>query len=141
MRRSKEENAEEMQRICYQSLFACVDTACRSLKNIHKNSKVKVDGINELKCTHHFCSCARIDSIKKDLQPPYESSYKIVNRIEKVFRILRHGKEVSVSVNQLKPACFSKELVDIPAGLLGKKKAFSQPNEFLNTGEETSTES
>ncbi|GFT80012.1 hypothetical protein NPIL_540331 [Nephila pilipes] len=40
---------------------------------------------------------------KKCLQPPYEGLYKIVNRIEKMFRILRHGKEVSVSVDWLKP--------------------------------------
>ncbi|GFU12148.1 hypothetical protein NPIL_91951 [Nephila pilipes] len=75
----------------------------------------------------------------KCLYPPYEGSYKIVNRIEKVFRILRHGKEVSVSVDQLKLACVPKELVDIPAGVLGKKKVSSEPYEFLDTGEETST--
>ncbi|GFT20674.1 retrovirus-related Pol polyprotein from transposon 412 [Nephila pilipes] len=65
-------------------------------------------------CSHIFL---RTDSKKKKgLQPPYEDPYEIVNRTEKVFRILRHGKEVSVSVDRQKPAYVSIELVDIPAG-------------------------
>ncbi|GFS67359.1 retrovirus-related Pol polyprotein from transposon 412 [Nephila pilipes] len=81
----------------------------------------------------------RTDSVKKGLQPPYEGPYKIVKRSEKVFRILRHGKEVSVSVDRLKPAYVPKELVDIPAGVHRKENVSSQPNEILDTGEEKST--
>ncbi|GFS32357.1 hypothetical protein NPIL_329501 [Nephila pilipes] len=45
-------------------------------------------------------------------QPPYEGSYKIVSRSEKVFWILRNGEEVFVSVNRLKPAYAPKNLAD-----------------------------
>ncbi|GFT96794.1 hypothetical protein NPIL_40361 [Nephila pilipes] len=86
-----------------------------------------------------YFSADRLHKKKKALQPPYESLYKIVNRTEKVFRILRHGKEVSASVDGLKPAYVPKELVDIPAGVHRKEKISSQPNEVLNIGEEKST--
>ncbi|GFT75525.1 hypothetical protein NPIL_63151 [Nephila pilipes] len=59
-----------------------------------------------------------------------------------MFRILRHGKEVSESVDWLKPGFVPKELVDIPAvGVHWKEKEPSQPNEVLDTGEENSTKS
>ncbi|GFU02827.1 hypothetical protein NPIL_35531 [Nephila pilipes] len=74
--------------------------------------------------------------MKKGLQPPYEGPNKIVNCTEKVFQILRHGKEVSVSVDRLKPAYVPKELVYVPAVVLGKEKVLSKPNEVFDTGEE-----
>ncbi|GFS44613.1 transposon Ty3-I Gag-Pol polyprotein [Nephila pilipes] len=81
----------------------------------------------------------RTDSMKKGLQPPYEGPYKIVNHTIKMFRILRHGKEVTVSVDRLNPAYVPKELVDIPVGVHRKKKVPSQSNEVLDTGKENST--
>ncbi|GFY67504.1 uncharacterized protein TNIN_112221 [Trichonephila inaurata madagascariensis] len=70
-------------------------------------------------CSHVFL---RTDSLKKGLQPPYEGPYKVVDRTEKVFRILRHGKEVSESIDKLKPAYISKELEDslVEVNLKGK---------------------
>ncbi|GFR10931.1 retrovirus-related Pol polyprotein from transposon 412 [Trichonephila clavata] len=56
-------------------------------------------------CNHVFL---RTDSLRKGLQPPYEGPYKVVDLTEKVFRILRHGKEVSVSIDRLKPAYIPK---------------------------------
>ncbi|GFS71802.1 hypothetical protein TNCV_3714951 [Trichonephila clavipes] len=40
--------------------------------------------------------------------------YKVVDGTEKVFRILRHGKEVSMSIDRLKPAYNPKEWEDFP---------------------------
>ncbi|GFY09848.1 uncharacterized protein TNCV_3698101 [Trichonephila clavipes] len=45
---------------------------------------------------------------KKGLQTPYEGPYKVVDCTESV-KILRHGKEVSVSIDRLKPAYIPKE--------------------------------
>ncbi|GFT25679.1 hypothetical protein NPIL_524971 [Nephila pilipes] len=59
----------------------------------------------------------RTGSIKRGLKPPYKGPCEIVNSSEKVFRILRNGKEVSVSVHSLKPTYIPKELVDIPADM------------------------
>ncbi|GFR19105.1 hypothetical protein TNCT_327121 [Trichonephila clavata] len=67
------------------------------------------------------------DSLRKGLQPPYEGFYKVVDRTEKVFRILRRGKEVSVSIDRLKPAYIPKELEDIPVEVNVKKKVSLQP--------------
>ncbi|GFR28828.1 retrovirus-related Pol polyprotein from transposon opus [Trichonephila clavata] len=47
-------------------------------------------------CNHVFL---RTDSLRKGLQPPYEGPYKVVDLTIKVFRIVRHGKEVSVSID------------------------------------------
>ncbi|GFU62980.1 transposon Ty3-I Gag-Pol polyprotein [Nephila pilipes] len=84
------------------------------------------------KCSHIYL---RTDSLKKGLEPSHEGPYKIVNRNEKVFQILRRGKEVSVSVDWLKPAYIPKEMMDITAGMLRKEKVSSQPNRFLDTGQ------
>ncbi|GFS29386.1 uncharacterized protein NPIL_586511 [Nephila pilipes] len=100
-------------------------------------------GQNTIFVSKNLTTCSHIflltDFIKKGLQPPYEGPYKIVKYTEKIFRILRNGKEVSVSVDRLKPIYVPKELVDIPAGLHRKDKVSSQPNEVLDTGEENST--
>lgn len=60
-------------------------------------------------CGHVFL---RTDTIKKGLQPPYEGPFEVVDRSEKVFKILRNGKEVSINVDRLKPAYILKELLD-----------------------------
>ncbi|GFW62266.1 hypothetical protein TNCV_4421531 [Trichonephila clavipes] len=70
------------------------------------------------------------DSLRKGLQPPYEGPYKVVDRTEKVFRILRHGKEVSVSIDRLKPAYIPKESEDIPVEVKLKEKVSLQPEDI-----------
>ncbi|GFU19929.1 retrovirus-related Pol polyprotein from transposon 412 [Nephila pilipes] len=89
-------------------------------------------------CSHVFL---RTDSLKKDLQPPYDGPYKVVNRTEKVFRILRHGKEVSVNIDSLKPAYIPKELEDIPVEADVKKRVSLQPEEVPDAGHEKQRES
>ncbi|GFS94539.1 hypothetical protein TNCV_2015401 [Trichonephila clavipes] len=77
-------------------------------------------------CSHVFL---RTDSLRKGLQPPYEGPYKVVDRTEKVFRILRHGEEVSVSIDRLKPAYIPKESEDIPVEVKLKEKVSLQPED------------
>nr|GFT69326.1 transposon Ty3-I Gag-Pol polyprotein [Nephila pilipes] len=89
-------------------------------------------------CSHVFL---RTDSLKKGLQPPYEGPYKVVSRTEKVFRILRHGKEVSVNIDRLKPAYIPKELEDIPVEADVKKRVSLQPEEVPDSGHEKQRES
>ena len=54
-----------------------------------------------LTATHVFL---RIDAVKRPLTPPYEGPFPVLERSPKTFRILRHGKPVTVSVDRLKPA-------------------------------------
>ncbi|XP_029166913.1 uncharacterized protein LOC114937560 [Nylanderia fulva] len=39
------------------------------------------------------------------LQAPYERPYAVVSRSEKIFVVRMHGKEKTVSIDRLKPAC------------------------------------
>ncbi|GFU02502.1 hypothetical protein NPIL_702051 [Nephila pilipes] len=81
------------------------------------------------------------NSIKKGLQSIYEGSYKVVDHTESVFRILRRGKEVSMSVVRLKTAYVPKELADIPAGGSKGKKMSSQTYEVSGSSQKTTTHS
>ncbi|GFS53878.1 transposon Ty3-I Gag-Pol polyprotein [Trichonephila inaurata madagascariensis] len=81
---------------------------------------------NFAECSHVFL---RTDSLRKGLQSPYEGPYKVVDRTEKVFRILSHGKEVSVSIDRLKPAYIPKES-DFPVEVNLKEKVSLQPEEI-----------
>ncbi|GFR29473.1 uncharacterized protein TNCT_258241 [Trichonephila clavata] len=84
-------------------------------------------------CNHVFL---RTDSLRKGLQPPYEGPYKVVDRTEKVFRIVRHGKEVSVSIDRLKSAYIPKESEDFPVEVNLKGKVSLQPEEIPESGQE-----
>ncbi|GFS51768.1 retrovirus-related Pol polyprotein from transposon 412 [Trichonephila inaurata madagascariensis] len=86
-------------------------------------------------CNHVFL---RTDSLRKGLQPPYESPYKVVDRTEKVFRILRHGKEVSVSIDRLKPAYIPKESEDFLVEVnLKEKVSLHNQRKFKNQNKES----
>ncbi|GFY47297.1 retrovirus-related Pol polyprotein from transposon 412 [Trichonephila inaurata madagascariensis] len=89
-------------------------------------------------CSHVFL---RTDSLRKGLQPPYEGPYKVVDRTEKVFRILRHGKEVSVSIDRLKPAYIPKESEVFPVEVNLKEKVSLQPEEIQKSEQEKPRES
>ncbi|GFQ79249.1 retrovirus-related Pol polyprotein from transposon 412 [Trichonephila clavata] len=89
-------------------------------------------------CSHVFL---RADSPRKGLQPPYEGHYKVFDRTKKVFRFLRHGKEVPVSIDRLNPAYIPKELKDIPVEVNVKGKVSLQPEEVPDSGQEKPRES
>ncbi|GFS95923.1 retrovirus-related Pol polyprotein from transposon 412 [Nephila pilipes] len=87
----------------------------------------------------HMQSCLSVST--DSLKPPYEGPYKVVDCTEKVIRISRHGKEVSVNIDRLKPAYIPKELVDIPVEVNVKKKVSLQPEGVPDSGEEKPRES
>lgn len=53
----------------------------------------------------------RDDALRGSLQPPYIGPYEVLERSDKVFKILVKGKSVTVSIDRLKPAYL---LVDPP---------------------------
>ncbi|GFU69858.1 uncharacterized protein TNCV_112771 [Trichonephila clavipes] len=89
-------------------------------------------------CNHVYL---RTDSLRKGLRPPYEGPYKVVDRIEKVFRILRHGKEVTVGIDRLKPAYIPKESEDFPVEVNLKEKVSLQPEKIQELEQEKPRES
>ena len=46
----------------------------------------------------------RIDRVREGVEPPYEGPYNVVKRLRKFFVIERNGKQMSVSIDRLKPA-------------------------------------
>lgn len=46
----------------------------------------------------------RDDTSKKPLQSPYRGPYEVLDRNEKVFKIVIKGKQETVSIDRLKPA-------------------------------------
>ncbi|GBM20080.1 Transposon Ty3-I Gag-Pol polyprotein [Araneus ventricosus] len=46
----------------------------------------------------------RTDALKKGLQPPYEGPFQVLDRNEKIFKINRNGKELTVNIDRVKPA-------------------------------------
>ncbi|GIY48809.1 hypothetical protein CEXT_796051 [Caerostris extrusa] len=45
----------------------------------------------------------RSDTIKMVFQPPYEGSFQVQSRSEKVFKLLTHGRQSVVNIDRLKP--------------------------------------
>ena len=52
-------------------------------------------------CTHVF---VRHDAIRKPLDPPYDGPYQVISRHEKHFLLDIQGKQISVTLDRLKPA-------------------------------------
>ncbi|CAH8647289.1 unnamed protein product [Schistosoma intercalatum] len=52
-------------------------------------------------CSHVF---VRVDSVRKPLQQPYEGPFRVIARHEKTFKVDRHGRVETVSIDRLKPA-------------------------------------
>lgn len=57
--------------------------------------------------THVFL---RDDTIKSPLQQPYSGPHQVVRRHERAYTILIKGKEITVSIDRLKPAYISQDL-------------------------------
>lgn len=57
---------------------------------------------NELEtCSHVFI---RVDSVRKPLQQPYEGPFRVISRHGKTFKVDRHGRVDTISVDRLKVA-------------------------------------
>ncbi|XP_025264283.1 uncharacterized protein LOC112637844 [Camponotus floridanus] len=46
----------------------------------------------------------RHDGLKQPLQQPYDGPYKVIKRAEKTFVVRMNGRDVTVSIDRLKPA-------------------------------------
>lgn len=57
---------------------------------------------NNLKTSSHVF--IRNDRVRKSLEPPYEGPFAVLKRDEKYFTIKIKGKEVTISIDRLKPA-------------------------------------
>ncbi|XP_051160504.1 uncharacterized protein LOC127281059 [Leptopilina boulardi] len=80
--------------------------------------------------TSHFVFL-RTDSVQAPLQNPYEGPFKVISRGEKTFVIEVRGKNITVSIDRLKPAYIAEDIIDesdseddevsiyVPAPILG----------------------
>ena len=66
-------------------------------------------------CTHVF---VRHDAIRKPLDPPYDGPYRILHRHPKHFLLDIHGKQISVTLDRLKPAHLDSAFVNRPPATL-----------------------
>lgn len=63
-------------------------------------------------CTHVF---VRVDTVKRPLEPPYESPFEIIERItDIIFKIDIKGKHTNISTERLKPAFFETDVTEEP---------------------------
>ncbi|GBM51893.1 Retrovirus-related Pol polyprotein from transposon 412 [Araneus ventricosus] len=84
-------------------------------------------------CTHVFI---RIDRVRKSLEPPYDGPFPVVKRHDKYFTVTIKGKDITISIDRLKPAYLLLTEVDVPH----HKKldtAPTLPNENLTAHQET----
>lgn len=57
----------------------------------------------------------RDDTVKSPLQQPYTGPYQVIRRHERAYAILVKGKEVTVSIDRLKPAYIARDPEKIPS--------------------------
>ncbi|KAJ8030193.1 hypothetical protein HOLleu_26527 [Holothuria leucospilota] len=58
-------------------------------------------------CTHVFI---RRDAVRKPLQRPYDVSFKVLERNDKVFKLDVNGRHETISIDRLKAAHFEPEV-------------------------------
>ena len=59
-------------------------------------------------CTHVWL---RVDRVKKSLEAPYQGPFLVISRTDKIFVLKIKDKNVSVSIDRVKPVIFDKEPV------------------------------
>ncbi|GFU08748.1 hypothetical protein TNCV_991021 [Trichonephila clavipes] len=67
---------------------------------------------------------------------PDDPMSRLTYNLQKVFRILRHGKEVSVGIDRLKPAYIPKESENFPVEVNLKEKVSLQTEEIPESEQE-----
>ena len=55
----------------------------------------------------------RVDAVRRPLTPPYDGPFAVLERGKKTFKILKSGKEITVSIDRLKPAFLSDIFQDL----------------------------
>ena len=53
----------------------------------------------------------RVDAVRRPLTPPYVGPFPVLDRGPKTFKLLKSGKEVIVSIDRLKPAFLSQDVL------------------------------
>ena len=71
------------------------------------------------------------DSVKKQLQPPYQGPYRVIDRKSKFFIIEKNGKQDSVSIDRLKVAHIVSETKSITTHVVEQPTPASAPEELL----------
>lgn len=69
---------------------------------VSRHSKDKIFLYKDLKSAEQVF--LRNDTIRPALQPPYTGPYPVLERGDKIYKLLIKGKEVTVSIDRLKPA-------------------------------------
>ncbi|GBM20529.1 hypothetical protein AVEN_61064-1 [Araneus ventricosus] len=63
-------------------------------------------------CNHVFL---RREALRKRLQPPYEGPFKVLHRSEKIFKINKNWKELTVNIYRVKTAYVLRDSTRLPA--------------------------
>lgn len=69
----------------------------------------------------------RVDKVKTGFTTPYEGPYKIIRKLRKTFVVEKNGKNVTVSIDRLKPA-FGIMAIDNKTKHIQKRVTFTQTN-------------
>ncbi|GBL82871.1 hypothetical protein AVEN_106388-1 [Araneus ventricosus] len=82
-------------------------------------------------CSHAFL---RTDAFRKGLQTPYEGPFQVLDRNEKIFRINKNGKELTVNIDRVKPAYMLRDCdsTRLPASESPTSQENSQKNNRQN---------
>ena len=83
---------------------------------VHHGVPVSRSALPLMSATHVFL---RVDSVKKPLTPPYEGPFPVLEKSEKIFKILRRDKTVTVYVDRLKPVTSVGTPLPAPASAPG----------------------
>ncbi|UYV73410.1 hypothetical protein LAZ67_10003088 [Cordylochernes scorpioides] len=82
--------------------------------NEKHHSKTKVFVHKDLKtCSHVFI---RTDRVKKPLEPPYEGPFPVLDRTDKYFTLKVKGRNVTISIDRLRPAYLLADSDNITSG-------------------------
>ncbi|GBO37945.1 hypothetical protein AVEN_219027-1 [Araneus ventricosus] len=71
----------------------------RTVPTTHHGSSAVFVSDDLIKASHIFL---KIERVRKSLEPPYASPYKVLLRTEKVFTVEINGKPTTVSIDRLK---------------------------------------
>ena len=87
--------------------FSKIDFSEISRGSRHSTSPVYLPK-NLYSCTHVWL---RVDRVKKSLEAPYQGPFLVISRTDKIFVLKIKDKNVSVSIDRVKPVIFDKEPV------------------------------
>lgn len=105
-----------------------------SPRPVSRHGKQKVFVFKDHRTSSHVF--LRHDAVKNLLQPPYDGPYKVLKRDEKNFVISKDNKNVTVSIDRLKPAFLLSDECELSEG----SNETERVNEQLDTDRNNTTE-